>query len=295
MSFEQIEQVGGNKQTPTNIDIPVCKFQAVNWVMTWNNYPDDCIEQLEQRLAPLCKKYIFGKEVGSEGTPHIQGAFCLHKKTRQDTIWKLFGCKFFLDKMRGRWNDQKYCGKDGDFISNVRLPVALRKVDVNILRPDQRQVANLFTDREDPIFGRNVYWFWEPKGGWGKSILCKYMIDHMEAFVCEGANNDILCGISKYIEEHGECPPIIIFDIPRVNEGGVSYQAIEKLKNGYFFSSKYESGMVRFNSPHVIVFANQGPDYNKLSRDRWRIRNLRDNLGLMEVSESSEEEGTVID
>jgi hypothetical protein len=92
--------------------------------------------------------------------------------------------------------------------------------------------------------------------------------------VVEGANNDILCGVAKHIEEHGDAPRIIIFDIPRVNEGGVSYQAIEKLKNGYFFSGKYESGMCRFNSPHLIIFSNDPPVMEKLSEDRWVVNKL---------------------
>ena len=80
--IEQVEQFGGNKQTPNSTlnSSSDYKFQATNWVMTWNNYPDNVFELIEQQLIPLCDKYIFGKEVGEQGTPHIQGAFKLKKK-----------------------------------------------------------------------------------------------------------------------------------------------------------------------------------------------------------------------
>ena len=51
---------------------------------------------------------------------------------------------------------------------------------------------------------------------------------------------------------------------------------MEAIKNGCFFSGKYESGMVRFNSPHILVFANEPPERTKLSQDRWCVFALRD-------------------
>ena len=62
MNIEQIEQAGGNKQTPAFNS----SFQCKNRVMTYNNYPDDIFEQIKQHLVPLCEKYVFGKEVGEK-------------------------------------------------------------------------------------------------------------------------------------------------------------------------------------------------------------------------------------
>jgi len=100
------------------------------------------------------------------------------------------------------------------------------------------------------------------------------MIDQMEALEVAGANADILCGINKMIEIRGGINPIIIFDVPRTNSNHVSYQAIEQIKNGKFFSPKYESGMCRFNKPHIVIFANEPPNTSMLSEDRWIIREL---------------------
>lgn len=270
MSVEQIEQIGGNKQTP----IFDYKFQAVNWIMTWNNYPDDVFEQLSNKLAPLCDKYIFGKEVGAQGTPHIQGAFKLKKKMRQGSIYKLFNCEFFLDKMKGRWNDQVYCAKDGNFICDKPIRKKPSIITYDMLRQNQKDIADKFKDYENPIFGRKIYWYWESDGNWGKSILCKYLVDCEDAFIVQGKNNDILFGIAEYVKANGNSPKIVVLDVPRCNNNHVSYQAIESIKNGLFYSNKYESGMCRFDSPHILVFSNQEPDYEYLSEDRWIVNEL---------------------
>ena len=101
------------------------------------------------------------------------------------------------------------------------------------------------------------------------------MVDCMGAILIGGANKDALYGITQIVQKNGVGPGIVIFDIPRVNKGGISYQTLEYIKNGCFFNGKYESGMVRFNSPHVIVFSNVQPEYKLLSSDRWCVKELK--------------------
>ena len=85
-------------------------------------------------------------------------------------------------------------------------------------------------------FQRHINWFWETEGNWGKSVLCRYFVHQRGALVVQGQNKDILCGLAKWIEVNDEAPEIIIFDVPRVNAGHVSYQAIESILNGFCFS-----------------------------------------------------------
>jgi len=66
-------------------------------------------------------------------------------------------------------------------------------------------------------------------------------------------------------------PKVVIIDIPRTSESFVSYGGIEKIKDGCFFSGKYESGMVLYDNPHVICFANFPPVSETMSADRWHI------------------------
>ena len=108
----------GNKQKPSESS---SSYRAINWVMTWNNYPEEAIGLLDAKLVPLCERYVFGEEVGEKGTKHIQGAFVLKERTRQSAIYKLLGHTFYLDKMKGKWEHQNYCMKDGNYISSGGL------------------------------------------------------------------------------------------------------------------------------------------------------------------------------
>lgn len=64
---------------------------------------------------------------------------------------------------------------------------------------------------------------------------------------------------------------LIVVDCPRSQQDYINYGAIEQIKNGLIFSGKYEGTQLVFNSPHVIVFANEPPDYSKMSMDRWNV------------------------
>lgn len=242
------------------------------WVFTLNNYTQEHIDLISSIVPDICDKYIIGKEVGDSGTPHLQGFISFKEKKRPKSIIPI--PEIHWEKALGDDMSQNYCGKEGDVILQKSIPRPLVKVTRDLLQPKQLAIADRFIEPEHPLFGRKVYWFWENDGNWGKSFTALYMVDQMNAILVSGANNDILCGVQKYIETHGNAPGIIIFDIPRVNKEHVSYQAIESLKNGCFFSGKYESGMVRFNKPHLIVFSNEEPETHKLSEDRWVIEEL---------------------
>ncbi len=69
-------------------------------------------------------------------------------------------------------------------------------------------------------------------------------------------------------------PYIVVFDIPRAAKNDITYEGIEGIKNGLFFSPKYESSQCAFNPPHIIVMSNMEPQYGEMSRDRWVVRCL---------------------
>ena len=99
-----------------------------------------------------------------------------------------------------------------------------------------------------------------------KYILNKFPHTH---YFSGGKANDIAFQLIKNKWD----PDVCIFNFPRTSEGAV-YNAIEQLKDGLVFSSKYEGGVKMFNPPHVIIFANWLPDVKTLSEDRWNIVNI---------------------
>ena len=46
---------------------------------------------------------------------------------------------------------------------------------------------------------------------------------------------------------------------------------LENIKDGQAEASKYNSEIIKFRSPNVVVvFSNENPEKKELSRDRWR-------------------------
>ncbi len=158
------------------------------------------------------------------------------------------------------------------------VPTPLKKMTRELCRPTQLEIADKYIEREDELFGRNIHWYYETAGKWGKTQTALYMIDQMQATLVSGARKDVCYGIAKLIENTGECPPIVIVDIPRDGSQYVSYAGLEKIKDGAFFSEKFESGMCRFNKPHVVCFANEPPCYEKMSLDRWKVFNVDESV-----------------
>ncbi len=86
-----------------------------------------------------------------------------------------------------------------------------------------------------------------------------------------GKSADMKNGIVQYIQKNEETPDIVLINVPRSSQEYVSYEGIESIKDMFFFSGKYEGGMVCGANPHVYIFANEPPPTEKLSADRWKI------------------------
>lgn len=55
-------------------------------------------------------------------------------------------------------------------------------------------------------------------------------------------------------------PKIVIFDFVKSEEGKINYKIIECIKNGMLQSTKYESTVIYFERPHILVMSNFMPD-----------------------------------
>lgn len=91
---------------------------ARHWCFTLNNWNQ---EQYDEILNLNVQYIIVGKEVGEQGTPHLQGFLTLHKKGR---VLKL------LKKSKPHWEvargtpaqNREYCSKENDFFERGDLP-----------------------------------------------------------------------------------------------------------------------------------------------------------------------------
>ena len=134
------------------------------------------------------------------------------------------------------------------------------------LRQFQTDIHTLIQNKPDD---RKIHWYYESIGNTGKSHITKYLTANYNAIMFNtGKQGDILHSYNNQ--------PIVIFDLPRTLEQNESiYTTMEVLKNGHYFSPKYNSKSVLTEIPHIIVFSNFLPDITKLSPDRWNIQQIQ--------------------
>jgi len=228
------------------------------WCFTVNNWTEDQKSELSRIFRG--SRWIMGEEVGESGTPHLQGYVKFSKAVRPLEHVKVKGVHW--EKARGSVDQNiEYCSKDNKAAGNlIKRPLPEIKISGWQLMVDIR------LDNEPD--NRTILWIWSGRGGKGKSHYVRYLAQYRDAFVCGGKAGDILFGIIKYVEEEGVAPKIVVLDCPRANLDFMNYGALEQVKNGLWFSGKYESKMYIGPYMHVMVFCNCEPDYTKISRDR---------------------------
>lgn len=146
------------------------------------------------------------------------------------------------------------------------------RLEFQTLLPHQQ----LMIDERATLPHRQVMILYDPVGGWGKTVLTKYLRAHNKAFTTTGGEFEKI--MKSYIDFAGDDEPTrwVIFDIPRAKDIW-PYAAIESFLNGEIHHGRYEGGMMVIpNGCLVIIMCNSIPDdiKDKLSEDRLVIKNL---------------------
>ena len=115
---------------------------------------------------------------------------------------------------------------------------------------------------------RSVIFVIDYKGNSGKSWFVDYYYSTHDntLIVLPGKKPDMV----HWVATCGFDPRVVFIDAPRSKQGDfIQYDFLEDLKNGRLFSGKYQSQMICFKTPHVVVMMNETPDMTKLSSDRY--------------------------
>jgi len=247
-TLETLEMSGtgdGNNKIPRAVP-------GAHWCFTWNNYSEEDLATLETNFKKEIKtnklfQYLFSREVGEKcGTPHLQGWISTGDpkiKIRPNEKFKTMKNGINLvrwEKTKGSKEDNvKYCTKSGgEMHSNVTLlKDPLKGLE---LYEYQKEILNLINTEPD---NRSIYWYWEQTGNLGKTTLAKHICMNHKALYVNGKAADIKSAIVTELKEGRDAPKIVLFGYPRTSEDYVSYASLEEVKDGLFFSGKYESGM----------------------------------------------------
>lgn len=271
--FEETKQkvsdaktVGGNTETPTG-------NPALNWCWTLKEEAMSR-EALQKVLEEKCSKFKYSLEQGEGGYRHYQGMMCLLRKERLTGIKKWLHISVHLEVCRDERASLAYCEKTESHIDGpwekgypkVRERT-LKKVP-EVWRPWQRSILDIV---EGPADERTVHWVFDKDGGKGKTTLARYICVTYGALCIGGKTSDIMFAASE-----GEAD-VYVINAARSTEA-FAYEAVENLKDGLWFSGKYESkSKVLDYNVHVIVFSNKQPDYGKFTLDRWKVYEIVEN------------------
>lgn len=246
-----------------------------HWCFTLNNYTEEEIKMIKEIDSSIVPILGFQEEIGEEtGTPHLQGYLAFDRKRRPFEVFKTHRIRWSkCRKIKNSINYiQKQDTKKEDGIRYLRGIEEIFSGPELDLKPWMQEIVDIIDQRPDP---RKIYWYWEQRGNSGKTIFAQWLFHNKERVIAvSGKASDMKHGIVAYQEKNNSLPRVIIVNVPRNNKNFISYTGLEEIKDMFFFSGKYESGMVSGPRPHLIVFSNSPPDYDEMSEDRWAIRHI---------------------
>ena len=259
--FKQITQEREGNTIPLSLNTRCRK-----WVFVLNNYDEKIYAKILYFLKSKNSKFIIGKEIGKNGTPHLQGYMNFKDSVSLKTLKDLCN-QWHLEKAKGTdIENLNYYKKDENYETNIQEPKPLKGGELTF--EWQKELKEKLINTK-PDF-RKIFWYWSIKGGIGKSTFIRHMmLYHNCGFINTGKYSDMINQIFNY----DIVPDIILIDIPR-SMSRISYSALEDIKNGLIANSTYETGSKLFNPPHIVVFCNFECDDDIFSEDRLITVNL---------------------
>ena len=122
---------------------------------------------------------------------------------------------------------------------------------------------------------RSIIWVVGKMGNEGKSWFQRYIEQHFGVkrvfqSSADRSSEPILHTLSKRTLALMD---IFVFNIPRsFDKRYVPYTLFEKIKDGQAISTKYDSKVLSFKTPNILmVFSNEEPCTTQVSIDRWTI------------------------
>ena len=130
---------------------------------------------------------------------------------------------------------------------------------------------------------REIFWIVGKEGNEGKNWFQKYVKSWLGARrVVTGI--DIKANNASIFQALRKCPiataDIFLFNIGKSMKqfDKINYDALEQMKDGEPFASRYNSQLLKIRVPNVVmVFSNSPPDVKELAKVRFRVFHINNN------------------
>ena len=272
----------------TNLTPSPVITKSLCYSFTWNNPSEETYSYLKiLGKSEGISELIYQLEKGEKRlTPHLQGCICftnarffsavvkLLKGAHIEKAKKILALKNYCMKNESRVGSTFHF-KNNNCISNSDLELNQNNYSKLILKRNelynwQQQLYGLFLSNPND---RTIVWIYDRSGENGKSAFCRYLMSEHENHVFSTSGNpaDIKVGLKDRVLKHGRGGVrVVLWDISRSSRS-FSAMTAEDIKNGYFYSSKYESEGIKMYPPHIFIFSNKYPNKSLFSEDRWKI------------------------
>ena len=215
-----------------------------------------------------CKKWTIGQETGKNGYKHWQ--IRVESSNKDFYEW----CKEYIpsahiEKAERGVDESRYEAKEGQYTSySDRVPVLKQRFGE--MRPNQKRAIQALQATND----REVLVWYDEDGNVGKSWLTGALWERNLAYYVP-PTIDSVKGMVQWVAScynDGGYRPYLIIDIPRSWKWSEQlYVAIESIKDGLVYDTRYHSRLINIRGVKVLVLTNTQPKLDKLSQDRWRI------------------------
>lgn len=102
--------------------------RSKGWCFTINNHTEEDHKEITALAGHKHLKYLVcGKEVGEEGTPHIQGYCYLNVEKSRKNMSKMLTRANLRPAKGSAEQNYNYCSKDGDFIETGTRPISQKR------------------------------------------------------------------------------------------------------------------------------------------------------------------------
>lgn len=236
---------------------------------------DLTVEDVKKWCKEWGKEWAFQKEQGKKSDYiHYQLRISLRSKTRTPPYLK--GAKPSVTSLENRDNNFYVLKEDtrieGPWTSKdkeIFIPRQYR--DITKLYAWQNWLLNKLNERED----RKIYFIYDKVGNNGKSTiaaLCELKHNCIDVPPINDSKELMQIVSNICIDTDNRSPKAFFIDLPRAFDkktlNGI-FSAIEQIKKGKLYDTRYHYKAYWIDSPQIFVFSNEPPNFEYLSADRW--------------------------
>lgn len=247
------------------------------WQFTLNNYNDTDIQHIKEVVSNSARYIVFGKEVGKDGTHHLQGYVYFENKRQRKSVSRMLPRAHLENAIKDAATNRTYCIKDGDYWEHGDIPMAAsmarakggagnaarfttaielaEKGDIESIKRNDPQLyllhgprlESLYAPKHGPMDGDLLHEWWVGPTGAGKSrLLWELYPDHFPK------------KLNKWWDGYRHQEVVAIEEWAPKNECTAS--SLKEWADRYPFTGEIKGGTLqRLRPKKIIVLSNYTP------------------------------------